>query len=115
MGNPFEWQDNCKVHPSNSLCGKKIEGEKRYEGNALQKSPYKERHTAVLGTGLGQPALGCNDWLWERTCDLGLEVEKLDVDLDSDLFRILFEEELTPVSVVLYVSIHMKRTISLLN
>ena len=48
----------------------------------------------------GQPALGCDDWLWERTWDLGPEVEKLDVDLDSDLFRIIFEEESTPISVV---------------
>jgi hypothetical protein len=37
----------------------------------------------------GQPALGCDDWQWDRTCDLKLEIEKGHSDFDNDLIPIL--------------------------
>ena len=48
----------------------------------------------------GQPALGCDDWRRDRTCDLRLEIEKVYGDFDNDPVPILFKDESTPLSVV---------------
>ena len=52
----------------------------------------------------GQPALGCDDWRRDWTCDLRLEIEKVYGDFDNDLVPILFKGESTPLSVV---SLHL--------
>lgn len=52
----------------------------------------------------GQPALGCDDWRRDRTCDLRPEIEKVYGDFDNDLIPILFKGESTPLLVV---SLHL--------
>ena len=52
----------------------------------------------------GQPALGCGDWGWDRTCDLRPEIEKVYGDFDNHLIPILFKGESTPLLVV---SLHL--------
>ena len=41
----------------------------------------------------GQPALGCDDWQRDRTCDLRPEIEKGYGDFDIDLVPILSKDE----------------------
>ena len=52
----------------------------------------------------GQPALGCDDWPWGRTCDLRAETERVCGNFDNDLVPILFKGESTPLSAV---SLHL--------
>jgi len=52
----------------------------------------------------GQPALGCDDWQRDQTCNLRPEIEKAYGDFDNDLVSILFKDESTPLSVV---SLHL--------
>jgi hypothetical protein len=52
----------------------------------------------------GQPALGCDDWRWDGTCDLTPEIEKVYGNFDNVVIPILFKGASTPLSVV---SLHL--------
>ena len=52
----------------------------------------------------GQPSLGCNDWRWDRTCNLKPEFEREYNHFDNVLVPMLSKGESTPISVV---SLHL--------
>jgi hypothetical protein len=81
----FEWQDNCKVHSSN------LDGKERKDMRAIFFRKVLIKSITLLFSVLvwGQPALGCNDSRWGRTCNLNPEVERVYDDYENDLAPIL--------------------------
>lgn len=79
--NPFEWQDNCKLHSSN------LDGKERNHMRAIFFRKVLIKSITLLFSVLvwGQPVLSCDDWQWDQTGNGKPEIVKVYGNFDTDL------------------------------